>query len=167
MGRAAAVLIIDLGALVENWRMLSHRVAPARCAAVVSADAYGLGAIPVVRSLLSAGCRAFFVARVDEGIRLRDSLGAEWPHDARLHVLHGAAPGAEGDCLAYALVPVLNSVDQVAHWQALARRVGRALPAALQVDTGLTRQGLTPSALRRLMDAITLFFWFISTRVSF
>ncbi len=153
MDRAAAVLTIDLGALVDNWRALSRRAAPARCAAVVKADAYGLGAVAVVRSLLHAGCREFFVALVDEGIRLRESLGPVWPHDARLHVLHGALPGAEDDCLAHDLVPVLNSVDQVARWQDLARRQGRVLPAALQVDTGMARLGLPPAALRRLVEA--------------
>jgi len=153
MDRAAGVLTVDLGALVENWRILSRRAAPARCAAVVKADAYGLGATPVVRALLQAGCREFFVALVDEGIRLSQSLGQAWPHDARLHVLHGASPGAEDDCLAHDLVPVLNSRDQVTRWQALARREGRALPAALQVDTGMARVGLPPSALERLVGA--------------
>lgn len=147
------MLTIDLGALVENWLALSRRTAPALCGAVVKSDAYGLGATPVVRALLQAGSREFFVALVDEGIRLRESLGEAWPHDARLHVLHGALPGAEADCLANDLVPVLNSVDQVARWQALARRVGRALPAALQVDTGMARLGLAPAALARLADA--------------
>lgn len=153
MDRAAAVLTIDLGALAENWRALARRVAPARCAAVVKADAYGLGATAVVRSLLHAGCREFFVALVDEGIRLRESLDGAWPADARLHVLHGALPGAEDDCLAHDLVPVLNSADQVARWQAAARRKGRTLPAALQVDTGMARLGLAPAALTRLADA--------------
>lgn len=153
MDRAAAVLTVDLTALADNWHALSRRVAPARCAAVVKADAYGLGATAVVRALLRAGCREFFVALVDEGIRLREALGPRWPSDARLHVLHGPLPGAEDDCLAHGLVPVLNSVDQVVRWQALARREGRVLPAALQVDTGMARLGLAPGALARLAAA--------------
>jgi alanine racemase len=153
MDRAAAVLTVDLPALVDNWRTLSRHAAPARCAAVVKADAYGLGAVPVVRALLRAGCREFFVALVDEGMGRREALGRTWPRDARIHVLHGPLPGAEDDCLANDLVPVLNSVDQVARWQALARREGRALPAALQVDTGMARLGLAPAALARLAAA--------------
>ena len=152
MDRFAAVLTIDLQAVVDNWRFLSERVAPARCAAVVKADAYGLGATPVVRALMHAGCREFFVALVDEGIRLRESLGNAWPVDARLHVLHGAFPGTEADCLAHGLVPVLNSLDDVMRWQAVARQQGRALPAALQVDTGMTRLGMPPASLSRLAD---------------
>lgn len=150
LSRAPAVLRIDLDALVANWRSLAARAAPAHCAAVVKADAYGLGAPVVVRSLLAAGCREFFVALVDEGIRLREALADLWPEDARVHVLHGPLPGAEADCLAHGLVPVLNSTEQVAAWRALARREGRALPAALQVDTGMARLGLAPTALARL-----------------
>jgi alanine racemase len=147
---AAAVLTIDLGALAGNWKLLAARVAPARCGAVVKADAYGLGAEPVVASLLAAGCREFFVALVDEGIRLREALRERWPGEARLHVLHGPMPGAEADCVAHDLVPVLNGLDQVERWQALARRSGRRLPAALQGDTGMARLGLSPAELERL-----------------
>jgi alanine racemase len=117
---------------------------------VVKADAYGLGAERVVRALLKTGCREFFVALVDEGIRLRQELGEDWPADARLHVLHGPLPGAESDCLAHGLVPVLGSLDQIERWQALAREQGRSLPAALQGDTGMARLGLSAPELARL-----------------
>ena len=59
---AGGVLTIDLGALVANWRLLQARAGGAECAAVVKADAYGLGIEPVVRALGTAGCRTFFVA---------------------------------------------------------------------------------------------------------
>lgn len=146
-----ALLTIDLRAVVDNWRLLARRAAPARCAAVVKADAYGLGAVPVVRALLHAGCRDFFVALVDEGVQLREAFGGLWPQDARLHVLHGALPGAEADCLASGLVPVLNSLDQIERWQALALRLGRVLPAAVQVDTGMARLGLSAAEVDRLL----------------
>src|SRR5262249_6672377 len=108
------------------------------------------------------GCREFFVALVDEGIRLRQAIGNGWPDDARLHVLHGALPGDERDCLAYGLIPVLNSLDQIERWQVLARREGRALPAVLQGDTGMARLGLSGAELARLgaepsrLEGITL-----------
>lgn len=151
--RAAAFLTVDLTAVVRNWHTLAAMAAPARCGAVVKADAYGLGATPVVRALLQAGCREFFVALIDEGIRLRQSLGDAWPSDARLHLLQGSLPGAEAECLQRGLVPVLNSLDQVQRWQALARAQGRVLPAALQVDTGMARLGLPPAVLDRLLQA--------------
>lgn len=152
---APALLTIDLDALVHNWRTLSQRVAPARCGAVVKADAYGLGAGPVVLALLDAGCREFFVALVEEGIRLREGLrclGPACPANARVHVLHGALPESEGDCLAHGLVPVLNSRWQVHRWQALARRSGRVLPAALQFDTGMARLGFDAAEAESLLS---------------
>jgi len=152
MELAAAILTIDLGAIVANWKLLSERVAPSRCGAVVKADAYGLGAVPVVRALLQAGCREFFVALVDEGVRLRESLKEVWPADARVHVLHGPLPGAEAACLEHGLVPVLNSRDQIERWQALARRHGSSLPAAIQGDTGMARLGLPLPELMRLFQ---------------
>ena len=70
-GRAACgVLTIDLGALVENYQQLSARNAPERTAAVVKADAYGLGVAEVAPALYTAGCRDFFVAHFVEAIRL-------------------------------------------------------------------------------------------------
>ena len=60
------VLTIDLGAIVANWRDLAARAAPAECAAVVKADAYGCGIEPVVDALGRAGCRTFFVAHLSE-----------------------------------------------------------------------------------------------------
>lgn len=152
MPTAAATLTIDLGAVAANWRRLAAQVTPARCGAVVKANAYGLGAERVVRALLHAGCREFFVALVEEGVWLRESLGSDWPADARLHVLHGPLPGAEQACLAYGLVPVLNSLSQIERWQALARGHGKALPAAIQADTGMARLGLPWPALARLLD---------------
>jgi hypothetical protein len=76
---AGAVLTIDLGAIVANWRLLRTHAAPAECAAVVKADAYGLGAAEVASVLAGAGCRVFFIATLDEGIALRQALAAPVP----------------------------------------------------------------------------------------
>ncbi len=133
-----AELIVDLGALVDNWRKLAARIAPAACAAVVKADAYGVGADEASRALLGAGCRVFFVAHPSEGARLRAVLGA----DAVIYVLNGLIEG-EGRLAAYAahaLRPVLGSLSDVRLWSAsgLAGQHG----AALHVDTGMNRLGL-------------------------
>lgn len=142
---AGARLVIDLDALARNYRLLRARAAGA-CAAVVKADAYGLGAIPVARRLAREGCRDFFVGHLSEGAALRPEL----PPDARLYVLHGAMPGAERDLLACGLIPVLNSPEQVAAWSDLSSREGRESPALLQFDTGMSRMGLTPEETRRI-----------------
>ncbi|MFC5301171.1 alanine racemase [Azospira restricta] len=143
---AGAVLTIDLGAICNNWRALRALVGKATCAAVVKADAYGLGARQVAPALYRAGCRHFFVAHLDEGAALRPAL----PADATIYVLHGAHPGAEADCAAHGLVPVLNSLPQVAAWQKLGIMQGQALPAVLQIDTGMARLGLAADELDQL-----------------
>lgn len=146
---AAATLHIDLDALVENWRLIGQRAAPAVASAVVKADAYGLGAVPVARALADAGCRHFFVAHLCETLPLEQVL----PPDARLYVLNGLMPGAEAVCAATRAIPVLNSTDQIERWAAQARVSGRRLPALLQVDTGMSRMGLSPRELDRLVAA--------------
>lgn len=145
--RAGAVLTVNLGAIAENYRHLRGLAGSASCAAVVKADAYGLGAAQVGPALARAGCRDFFVAHIEEGIALRAILGP----GPRIAVLHGAPPGAETDCLADGLVPVCNDAEQLAAWRQLARRRGRALPTILQVDTGMARFGLARVDLERLL----------------
>ena len=121
---------------------------PADCAAVVKADAYGLGALQVGPALAAAGCRHFFVAHLDEAITLRPHL----PAQATVYVLHGVPPGAEAECAAHGLVPVLNSRPQIDAWRAVAARLGRRLPAIVQVDSGMARLGLSAPELQQLAD---------------
>lgn len=144
----AADLRIDLGALVANYRLIAQRVAPAQVAGVVKADAYGLGAVPVSRTLLDAGCRHFFVAHLCEAVVLKPHM----PQDATLYVLNGLRPGAEAACAGIGAVPVLNALAQIDRWAALARELKRSLPAVVQVDTGMSRLGLTPDELAILRD---------------
>lgn len=133
-------LDIDLGALRRNYRKLSALLAPARAAAVVKADAYGLGAVAVSQALYSEGCRHFFVAHFIEATRLRPSLAA----DAAVFVLGGLLPGSETACAESNIIPILNSLEQFDRWAATARNLGRTLPAVLQFDTGMSRLGFPP-----------------------
>lgn len=129
---------INLDALRANYRVLAERVAPAHCGAVVKADAYGLGVGRVGAALHREGCRTFFVAQLCEAGPLARVVGP----DATIFILNGLDPGSEAACAAAGAVPVLNSLSQVAHWRAYARALGCALPAALQVDSGMSRLGL-------------------------
>jgi alanine racemase len=137
---AGAVLTIDLGAIARNYRLLRQQAGKAQCAAVVKADAYGLGAARVAPALAAEGCRHFFVAHLEEGIALRPHL----PKDAELFILHGIPLGCEREFLSHDLIPVLNSSAQIAAWRTLARSENRTLPAIVQVDTGMSRLGLAP-----------------------
>jgi alanine racemase len=146
--RAGAVLEIDLAGIVANWRLLAWRVKPARCAAVVKADAYGLGAAQVSAALAEAGCRLFFVATLDEGMALRGAL----PVCCEIAVLNGPAPGSAEEFVSHCLIPVLNEPGQIATWAVASRRHG-CLPALLHVDTGMARLGLTVPEFDALVRA--------------
>jgi alanine racemase len=154
--RAGAVLTIDLAAIAANYRLLAGRVGRAACAAVVKADAYGLGADRVATALARAGCRHFFVAFADEGFAVRRALvdaGFEGGGAPDVFVLSGAPRGDEGCLLDAGLVPVLNSLGDVDAWSALAGRTRRRLPAALHVDTGMARLGLPENEVTALAAA--------------
>jgi alanine racemase len=127
------VLTIDLGALVSNWRLLKERAAPAECAAVVKADAYGLGIEPVVQALAKAGCHTFFVAHLAEGGRVRRAAPM-----AHVYVLNGLPPGSEPLYVQNRIRPVLGTLGELKRW-----RDSGGGPAALHVDTGMNRLGLS------------------------
>ncbi|CUX49175.1 alanine racemase [Agrobacterium fabrum] len=159
-GGASGHLTIDLGALRDNYLTLAGMAPASQTAAVVKADAYGLGADIVSQTLFEAGCRNFFVAHIDEALALRLRLSAE----ARIFVLNGLQPGNETSCAAMAITPVLNSLEQIAQWSAHARELGKTLTAAVQIDTGMCRLGLSPeeleilSAQPQLLDGIEIAF---------
>ena len=138
---AGAILTIDLGAIRENYRRLKAKLGKVKCSAVVKADAYGLGAADVAPALAREGCDTFFVAHVGEGIALREVLGQA----TTIYILNGSPPGAEADCVAHGLAPVINSLQQLAAWRRAAAASGGKLPAALQVDSGMARLGMAPA----------------------
>jgi alanine racemase len=146
--RAGAALEIDLGAVAANWRLLAAKAAPASCAAVVKANGYGLGAEPVARALLAAGCRRFFVATLDEGIALRRALGAQ----PEIAVFNGPLADTAAEFAAARLHPVLNDPGQIDAWAALGS-AGKP-PAAIHLDTGMARLGLSPAEFDAAIDTI-------------
>jgi alanine racemase len=135
---ATGVITIDLGQLVANWRALAELVAPAECGAVVKADAYGLGAGRVIPALWSAGCRTFFIATPDEAAAARRFAPA-----ATIYALDGLVAGATADLISAAAIPVLCSLDEICAWVQAASAHPSRLRAALHVDTGLNRLGLS------------------------
>lgn len=144
---AGAILEVDLGAIVANWRTLCARHPTGAVAGVVKADAYGLGAEFIVPALHAAGCRHFFVAHLHEALAIRGLAPG-----CLLAVLNGLMPGAEADYAAAGLTPVLGSLAEVAAWSAQARLNGRKLPAMLHVDTGMSRLGLDAAGVAALQD---------------
>jgi alanine racemase len=138
-----ARLTVDLGALATNWRRLAAEAEGAECAAVIKADAYGCGIARAAPALWRAGCRTFFVAHLSEADAVRTALP-----EAAIYVLNGFPPGSAPAYRARDLRPVLGSRAEIAEWAEACRSLGERLPAALHVDTGMNRLGLTvPDAL--------------------
>jgi alanine racemase len=135
---AGGILTIDLAALAANWRELARRAAPARCAAVVKADGYGCGLEPVTAALARAGCETFFVAHLAEGRRAR----AAAPR-ATIYVLNGLLPGTASAYAGCNLRPVIGSLAELAEWRAFDAATAWHGGAALHVDTGMNRLGLS------------------------
>ena len=141
----AAFLTIDLAAVVANWRLLQRTAGGVATAAVVKADGYGLGALPVARALAAAGCCTFFVAHLEEALALRDALV-----EPEIGVLNGCPAGAEPLFVAHRLTPVLNELGRIDAWLAFAAGRADAPPAILHVDTGMNRLGLPPDEVPRV-----------------
>ena len=132
---ASATLTIDLDAIAANWRALDRLSGPeTQTAAVVKADAYGLGAARIARSLAQAGARRFFVAIAEEGAVVRQALGP----GPQICVLSGHVAGDTEMIGDLDLTPMLNSIDQVTrHLEALPGH-----PFGVQLDTGMNRLGM-------------------------
>ena len=143
-------LTIDLSALADNWRGLAERAKPGRCAAVVKANAYGVGLDRAAPALWAAGARVFFVAHLGEGFAARALL----PDEAEIYILNGLEAGADpADYAGHRLMPVIGSEEELERWSALASARGRPSACALHLDTGMSRLGFDSlSALHRAME---------------
>jgi alanine racemase len=132
-----ATLTIDCAALAQNWRALASRAAPADCAAVVKADAYGCGIEPVASALAAAGCGTFFVAHLTEARRVRAVAPG-----AVIYVLNGIVPGSAPIFAEINARPVIGTLSELTEWDAFRSVHSWAGGAALHFDTGMNRLGL-------------------------
>lgn len=133
--------VVDLDAIRHNVEHLAGVFAPARTMAVVKADAYGHGAVPVARAALAGGATWLGVADLDEAAALRDA-GIDAPvlawlldPDARFAV------AVERD-----IDLGVSSVEQLEAIAVAAASVGRRAHVHLKADTGLSRNGIAPES---------------------
>jgi alanine racemase len=150
MTMARAWAEIDLAAVRHNARLLRRIAVPAALCAVVKANAYGHGAVPVARAALQAGATWLAVATVEEGVELRDAgitapvlLLSEPPNEAMEDVLGGA------------LTPTLCSFRGILSADEAAARRGVVLDVHVKVDTGMHRIGADPGQLAAVVSAVT------------
>jgi alanine racemase len=131
-------LTVDLDAVEANWRALAHKLLTVECAAVVKANAYGLGLEPVTGKLAKAGCKTFFVADIAEARRARIRA-----REAAIYVLNGFSPPAADAFAELNAQPVINSTAELAEWDAFVTAQNWRGGAAIHVDTGMNRLGIS------------------------
>jgi alanine racemase len=146
---AGGILTVNLDAIVANWQELGRRATPAECAAVVKADGYGCGIEPVTRALAHAGCKTFFVADLTEARRARTAAP-----DAAIYVLNGLLPGTASAFPDIGARPVIGSLVELAEWDAFCAVNQWRGGAALHVDTGMNRLGISVNEAAALAPRI-------------
>jgi len=146
---AGGILTIDLTAVEANWRMLQQRATPAECAAVIKANGYGCGIEQVATALARAGCKTFFVADLDEARRVRAAAP-----DQTIYVLAGLMPDTGPAFADIRARPVIGSLLELAEWDAFCTANQWRGGAALHVDTGMNRLGISATEAAALAPRI-------------
>ncbi len=141
---------VDLDAIAHNVRTIRQRVAPSAVWAVVKADAYGHGAVPVARAALAAGAEGLGVALTQEGVELR-CAGI----DAPIIVLSQQPPDDAPDLVRHRLVPTVYTPDGVEALDTAVAIAGAApLPVHVKIDTGMHRAGASPRQAIEVVAAV-------------
>ena len=143
------IVTVDLDAIVANWRKLEKTAVPAECAAVIKADAYGCGLEPVARALAQAGCKTFFVATLQEARTTRTTSP-----EATIYVLDGCFPNCGDEFAAINARPVIGDLNELAEWDVFCRRTGWKGGAAIHIDTGINRLGLSIAEAQGIVPRI-------------
>lgn len=146
---ATGILTVDLDAIIANWRKLEKTAVPAECAAVVKANAYGCGAEPVARALAKAGCKTFFVANVEEAAVVRAAAPQATVYSLGGFFQQTGEAYAKIDCK-----PVIGDLNELAEWDVFCRRSGWSGGAAIHIDTGMNRLGLTVTEAQGIIPRI-------------
>ncbi len=143
---ASAWLTVDLDAIRANYRRLKQEAGNAAVAGIVKADAYGLGMKEILPVLEGENCPFYFVATLDEALSLRPLT------DKPIAMLGGLWNGCEDEYMRHNITPVLNSFEEIQHWQARARSKNTALPVIIHFDTGMNRLGLSAANAATLIE---------------
>jgi alanine racemase len=144
-------LELDWDALKHNARAVQDYIGAERTLwAVVKADAYGHNAAQATNALLQAGVAHFIVASLDEAVALREALPQ---HAFRLMTLYPpTSPDEWRTAAEYGVESVIDSREGYAQAYKTAQQLGRALPVHLELDTGMSRLGLTLEEIPRFLE---------------
>lgn len=141
---------VSLPNLVHNFSLIRDHVgAHATVGAVVKCDAYGHGAPQCARALESAGAQWFGVTCADEGIELRRAGVA-----GRILLMSGIWRGEAEAAVEHNLTPAVWNAEQIAELNSAAEKLSKSsVPVHIEVDTGMSRQGVQPHRLALLLEA--------------
>lgn len=154
--RADSVITVDPQAVTANWRYLDSLSGKATgTAAVVKANAYGLGAAQLAPHLAQAGCQTFFVMSLAEAITLRTVLNKTGHTGCDIAVLGGCHSGQEDDFITFNIIPVINNLAQLTRLARTGQQQQQPVKVALHIDTGMTRLGLDADEARWLQDRLS------------
>ena len=131
---------IDLDAIAHNVRQLKRHIGErVKLTAVVKANAYGHGAVPVARTALENGAERLAVNRVVEGIELRRAGIA-----APILILGYSPPWEAEAIVRHDLTPTITEREVALALARAAASQGKTVPVHVKVDTGMGRFGLLP-----------------------
>jgi len=142
-------LEVNIDLIVNNYRLIKNKVGDTECAAVLKADAYGMGASIIAKALDKAGCSIYFVATIDEGLELRACFGK---NKNKIVVLSGLLEGTGDVFYKNKLTPVLNDLEQIQRWGIYNREKKRSAPSIIHIDTGMNRLGLTIDEFQHIVE---------------
>ena len=132
-----SILKISLDDIKFNYKLL-NRASKGKAAAVIKANAYGMGVINVAKALLDTGCYYFYVANINEGIELRKRFNSK---KISIAIFEGYLEGNQKIYTEYNLTPILNNLEQVFRLKKYTIE-GVGAKAILNIDTGMNRLGL-------------------------
>ena len=141
-------LNINLNKIAANYYIVKkHLRAGCELAAVVKANAYGLGQGQIVHKLNKAGCTKFCVSNIDEALQLDSNLRLD------IYIMHGIGSFEMAKIAAEKMfIPVLNDLRQIEIWNSLAKKKNKKLKAIIQLDTGMGRFGLADSEVKNIIN---------------
>ena len=140
---------VDLDAIAANARVLKAVASPARLCAVVKADGYGHGAVPVANAALAGGATSLAVALVEEGVVLREA-GLEVP----ILLLSEPAGAAMGEVVARDLIPTVYTQEGLDALRRAATRASRRVEVEVKLDSGMHRVGADFDEARRIVEEV-------------
>lgn len=143
---------VHTGLIQHNVAIVAERIAPAKVWAVVKANAYGHGAVPVAQAAIQAGAQGLCVAIVDEGVALRRA-GATCP----ILLLSEQPPEMNDLVVGYELTPTVSTTRGAATLATAAAAADRTVAVHIKIDTGMHRVGVSPQEALNLARFITSF----------